>query len=217
MRAELETYRESFLQALLSGDARAAEVTASEAIDAGLDELSISERVISSALQTVCEMWHSGLIAEDDEEEAARIAVRVLALQREVFRRALQRGGEMVLVAELEGDTKTTRLAEAAQVVARAGFGVHCLGHGVPVLSLAGAVAQQRPHGVVLHVDTPDSGRVLDYALEEIEMAAPKTPILVGGAGVPSELSETANVRVWTSPAQIVAKLDTLVLRPWLN
>jgi methanogenic corrinoid protein MtbC1 len=217
MRAELDSYREAFLQALLEGDARAAEIATSEAIDAGLDELCISEQVISSALHTVCEMWEAGLIGGEDEEEAARISVRVLALQREVFRRALERGGETIVLAELEGEFKTTQLAAAAQAVARAGFAVNCIGHGVPVLSVAGAVSQQRPQGVVLHVDTPDSGRLLEYAIEEVEMAAPKTPVLVGGPGVPAELCETETMRVWESPREIVAKLDALVIRPWLN
>src|SRR4051812_44546576 len=217
MRAELESCREAFLQALLAGDARAAEIATSEAIGAGLDELCISERVISPALHTVCEMWESGLIAGEDEEEAARISVRVLALQREVFRRALQRGDETVLLAELEGEAKSTRLATAALAVARAGFAVNCLGHGVPVLSLAGAVAHQRPHGVVLHVDSPDSGRLLDYALEEIEMAAPDTRVLVGGPGVPAGLAEAQDLCIWKSPGDIVAKLDALAVKPWLN
>lgn len=217
MRAELESYREAFLRALLEGDARAAEIAASEAIDAGVDELRISEQVVAPALRTVCEMWESGLIGGEDEEEAARISVRVLALQREVFRRALERRGETIVLAELEGDFRTTQLATAARAVARAGFSVNCLGHGVPVLSLAGAVSQQQPAGVVLHVDTPESGRLLEYAVREVGMAAPSTPVLVGGPGVPAELTETESLRVWQSPREIVSKLDALVVRPWLN
>ena len=41
MKAGLE-YREAFLQALLSGDERGADIAARSAIDAGLDELGVS-------------------------------------------------------------------------------------------------------------------------------------------------------------------------------
>jgi len=217
MQAGVETFREDFLQGLLSADPRAAEIAARDAIDAGLDELSISEQVIAPALRVVWDMWERGLIAEEDEEEATKISVRVLALQREAFRRVLQRGGEGVVLAELEGDIPTPSLTAAAQVLTGAGFRVHCLGHGESILSLARTVAQEQPLAVVLFVTSPELGATLEYALEEIDLAAEGTKVVVCGPGVPTDISESEHLLTWESPDEIVEKVDALVLRPELN
>lgn len=217
MPVQVESLRDAFLQALLRSDARAADVAAREAIDAGLDELSISEKVIAPALRSMWDMVERGLVAEEDEEEATRISLRVLALQREAFRRALQRGGEGVVLAEIEGDVLTPRLNAAAQRLAGAGFRVHCLGRGVSVHSLARVVAQEQPLAVVLYVSTREGGITLDYALEEIQLAAEGTRIVAGGPGVPPDMSESEDLTTWESPREIVAKVDSLVLRPALN
>ena len=217
MKAGLE-YREAFLQALLSGDERGADIAARSAIDAGLDELAVSERVIAPALQSICEMWESGLIGEADGQEAERISMRVLALQREAFRRALQRGSEEVLLGELEGDPPTPELSDAAAALRRAGFKVRHLGSGLPILSLTRAVARHRPHAVVLHVAGRDVALLLDYLLDEIDLHAPGTHVLVGGPGLPANVhEEEEQVMGWERPSEIVAKLDSLVLRPSLN
>ncbi len=217
MQTGVETFREAFLQGLLSADPRAAEIAAREAIDAGMDELAISEQVIAPALRAVWDMEERGLIAEEDEEEANRISVRVLALQREAFRRTLQRGGEAVVLAELEGDVPTPRLNAASQVLAGAGFRVHYLGRGASILSLARTVAQEKPLAVVLFVTSREVGATLEYALDEIDLAAEGTKVLVGGPGVPSDVSDAEQVLTWESPREIVAQVDALVLRPALN
>ena len=217
MQVEVDSFREAFLQGLLGSDPRAADIAARDAIDAGLDELSISEHVIGPALRAVWDMWERGLISEADEKEATKISVRVLALQREAFRRALQRGGEGVVLAELEGDVPTPRLVAAAHALAGAGFRVHCLARGASILSLANAVAQERPRAVVLYVTSREVGESLGHALDEIELAAEGTKIVVGGPGVPSYLSQTEDRLIWESPGEIVQKVDALVLRPALN
>ena len=217
MQTGVESFREAFLQGLLSADPRAAEIAAREAIEAGMDELAISDQVIAPALRAVWDMEERGLIAEEAEEEANEISVRVLALQREAFRRALQRGGEGVVLAELEGDIPTPRLNAAAQALAGAGFRVHSLGRGASILSLARTVAQEQPLAVVLFVTSREVGATLAYALDEIDLAAEGTRVMVGGPGVPSDVAETEGLLTWESPAEIVGKLDALVLRPELN
>ena len=208
VKAGLE-YREAFLQALLSGDERRADIAARSAIDAGLDELAVSETVIAPALQSICEMWEGGLICEEDGLEAERISMRV---------RSLQRGGEEVLLGELEGDPPTPELSDAAAVLRRAGFKVRHLGSGLPILSLTRAVARHRPHAVVLHVAGRDVALLLDYLLDEIDLHGPGTSVLVGGPGLRADLrEEEAQVIAWERPSEIVAKLDSLVLRPSLN
>ena len=217
MQAGVDSFREAFLQGLLGGDPRAAEIATRDAIDAGFDELAISEQVIAPALREVWDMWERGLIAEEDEKEATKISVRVLALQREAFRRVLQRGGEGVVLAELDGSVPTPRLNAAAQALAGAGFRVHCLGRGASIPALARTVAQERPLAVVLFVTSREIGTTLAYALQEIDLAGEGTKVVVGGPGVPSDVTETEDLLTWESPREIVAKVDALVLRPALN
>ncbi|HLM26732.1 MAG TPA: cobalamin-dependent protein [Thermoleophilaceae bacterium] len=216
MQAGLQ-YRELFLHALLNGDARGAEIAARRAMDAGLDELTVSERVIAPALKSVAEMCESGLIGEDEGAEAERISLRVLALQREAFRRSLQRGGEEIMLAELEGDPPTPELSDATTLLRRAGFRVRHLGSGLAILSLTRAVARHRPQAVVLHVTNAEVGLLLEYVLDEIELLAPDTKVLVGGPGTPADPPEHDRLLGWDDPSEIVAKVDSLVLQPALN
>jgi methanogenic corrinoid protein MtbC1 len=217
MQAGIE-YREAFLQALLSGDERAADIAARSAIEAGLDEIAVSERVIAPALQSVSQMSQGGLITERDGVAAERISMRVLALQREAFRRTLERGSEEILLGELEGDPPTPELSDAAAVLRQAGFKVRHLGSGLPILSLTRAVARHRPHAVVLHVVGRDVALLLDYVLDEIDLHAPGTNVLVGGPGLLEGVPEDEDhLMGWERPRDIVAKLDSLVLQPTLN
>ena len=173
MQAGTEPFREAFFEALLVGDARRAEIAAREAIDAGLDELSVSEWVIAPALQSVADLSEGGMLDERDEREAAEISMRVLALQREAFRRALERGGEEILLAELGDDTPSARLQAAAHLLRRSGFRVRRLGPGNSLDSLMRSVERNEPDAVVLSVSTRTAGALLEVVLEEIEAARP--------------------------------------------
>jgi hypothetical protein len=180
--------------------------------------MAVSERVIAPALQSVSQMSQGGLITERDGVAAERISMRVLALQREAFRRTLQRGSEEILLGELEGDPPTPELSDAAAVLRQTGFKVRHLGSGLPILSLTRAVARHRPHAVVLHVVGRDVALLLDYVLDEIDLHAPGTNVLVGGPGLPEGVPEDEdNLMGWERPRDIVAKLDSLVLQPTLN
>jgi len=217
MQAEVESYREAFLEALLKGDERAAEATVRDAIDAGLDEASISELVITPALKIVGEMWESGWIGEAHEHLATQISLRVLALQREAFRRAAERSREEVLLAAVEGERHVVGLEMAANLLRHAGFTVWYLGPDVPIQSLAQIVARRRPHVVGLTVTMPDLGSLLELAIDEIGRGAPGTAVLVGGAGVPPRLRDRPGLTVATKLADVVDEVDALIERPSLN
>src|SRR3954462_11675032 len=124
MQAELGVYREAFFEALLTGDERAAEQIARDAIDAGLPECEICEEVITPALHTVGEMWATGQISVADEHLATQISMRVLALQREAFRRMNERADQQVYLAAIEGEQHVVGLEMAANLLRHSGFEV---------------------------------------------------------------------------------------------
>jgi MerR family transcriptional regulator, light-induced transcriptional regulator len=217
MQAGLEVFREAFLDALLTGDERAAELVAREAIEGGLPETEICEEVITPALHTVGEMWAGGLISVADEHLATQISMRVLALQRDAFRRLNERTNQQVYLAGIEGEQHVVGLEMAANLLRHSGFDVRYLGPDVPVQSLAQIVGRRRPHVVALTVTMRDSAMLIDLALEEVGRASPGTGFVIGGSGVPATLIQTDRIAVSQTLTDVVDKVTWLIARPSLN
>jgi methanogenic corrinoid protein MtbC1 len=217
VQAGLDVFREAFLEALLGGDERSAEAVARDAIEAGLPETEICEEIITPALHTVGEMWAEGLISVADEHLATQISLRVLALQREAFRRLNERTDQQVYLAAVEGEQHVVGLEMAANLLRHGGFDVRFMGPDVPMQSLAQIVGRRRPHVVALTVTMRDSGLLLNLALDEIGRASPGTGVVIGGSGVPSTLIETDRVAVSQTLTDVVEKVTWLIARPSLN
>ncbi len=217
MPASLGVFREAFLEALLTGDERAAEVTAREAMETGLDEVAISEEIITPALRTVGEMWAGGLLTVADEHMATEISLRVLALQREAFRRANERTSQQVYLAGVEGEQHVVGLTMAANLLRHAGYDVRFLGPDVPVQALTQIVARRRPHVVALTVTMRDSAMLVDLAVAEVIRASPGTGVVLGGPGLPETLRESERLVVSESLTDVVEKVSWLIARPSLN
>jgi MerR family transcriptional regulator, light-induced transcriptional regulator len=217
MQAGLDVFREAFLEALLTGDERAAEVVAREAIEGDLPETEICEGIITPALHTIGEMWAGGLISVADEHLATQISMRVLALQRDAFRRLNERTNQQVYLAGIEGEQHVVGLEMAANLLRHSGFDVRFLGPDVPIQSLGQIVARRRPHVVALTVTMRDSAMLIGLALNEIDRASPGTGVVVGGSGVPSTLIETERIAVSEALTDVVEKVTWLITRPSLN
>jgi MerR family transcriptional regulator, light-induced transcriptional regulator len=217
MQAGLEVFREAFLEALLTGDEHAAESVARDAIEAGLPETEICEEVITPALRAVGEMWAGGLVSVADEHLATQISMRVLALQREAFRRLNERSDQQVYLAGIQGEQHVVGLEMAANLLRHSGFDVRYLGPDVPVQSLAQIVGRRRPHVVALTVTMRDSATLIDLALEEVGRASPGTGFVIGGSGVPATLIQTDRIAVSQTLTDVVDKVTWLIARPSLN
>ena len=217
MQASLGAFREAFLEALLTGDELAAEQTAREAMETGMGEAAISEAIITPALHTVGEMWAGGLLTPADEHLATEISLRVLALQREAFRRADERTSQQVILAGIEGELHVVGLSMAANLLRHAGYDVRFLGPDVPIQSLSQIVARRRPHVVALTVTMRDSAMLVDLALAEIANASPGTGVVLGGSGRPETLRETERLALSQSLTDVVEKVSWLIARPSLN
>ena len=77
--APLTAAREAFRQALLAGDAKAAESVVATALDAGIDPITIQSEVIGRALHWIDSEWEAGRLRAADEHLAAAICERQLA------------------------------------------------------------------------------------------------------------------------------------------
>jgi len=93
--AALTAAREAFRQTLLAGDAKAAESVIAEALESGIDPITIQSEVIGRALHWIDSEWEAGRLRAADEHLAAAICERQLAavLDSHVDRRFSKRGG----------------------------------------------------------------------------------------------------------------------------
>jgi methanogenic corrinoid protein MtbC1 len=141
----VEAFQRAYADALLAGDASAAEIVIRDAIDAGLGEATIDDRVIAPALVLVGDLWAEGRISVADEHLATSISIRVMTLQREAFRVARDRASRRVLLAGVQGERHVVGLEMAGSVILHAGYDVRLLGADVPVAAIGAAVARHRP------------------------------------------------------------------------
>jgi MerR family transcriptional regulator, light-induced transcriptional regulator len=210
-------FQRAYADALLAGDPRAAEVAIREAIDAGLDEVAIDDRVIGPALALVGDLWADGSISVADEHLATSISLRVMTLQREAFRVARERASRSVLLAAAQGEHHVVGLEMAASVLLHAGYDVRLLGADVPIAAIGSAVARHRPAVVGFTTATSLSAVNVPAAIERVLAADPDAGILLGGRGVDEGLAARPDVVVCRHVADAVPHVDALVRRAGRN
>ena len=217
-RARLvDAVRRSFTAALVRGEQRAAERTVREAMDADLDQATISDEIIAPALRYVGRLWEQGVITVADEHLASEISLRILALQREAYRVARDRSRQRVLMAAVEGERHVIGLGMAADLLLRAGFDVRFFGADLPLAALAPAVSAHDPAVFAFSATMPESGRSLRRAIEEVRRTDGSVAVLAGGPGVPEGLADQDWLAVTRHVSSVVDTVDALVRRPRLN
>jgi methanogenic corrinoid protein MtbC1 len=210
-RVSAEIQRE-YADALLAGDPRAAETAIREAIEAGLGESAIYDRVIRPVLQMVGDLWADGHISVAQEHLATSITMRVLVLQREAFRLARQRSSHRVLLAAAQGELHVVGLEMAASLLRNAGYEVRLFGADLPVAEIAAAVDMHKPVAIGFTTATMSSATNLPAAFEAARGRDPDIGILVGGRAA-EEGWRTSGVVVCTNVADAIEHVDALVRR----
>jgi methanogenic corrinoid protein MtbC1 len=201
----------AYADALLIGEPRAAEQVIREAIDAGLAEATIDDRVIRPALTLVGDLWAEGQITIAEEHLATSISRRVLMLQREAFRVARQRASRRILLAGVEGEQHVVGLEMAASVLIHAGYDVRMFGADLPVADIPVVVDRHRPAVVGFTTASWLSAINVPAAFEAVRRAAPGTGIVVGGRGAEDRLAARSGVVVCRHVADAVELVDALV------
>jgi MerR family transcriptional regulator, light-induced transcriptional regulator len=206
-----------FTDALLRGDEGGAELVVREAIDAGLDEARIDEVVITPALRAVGDLWEAGELSIAQEHLATEIALRVVALQREVFRVVRRRSRAVVILSAVRGEQHVVGLRMAASLLAHAGYEIKQLGPDVPPAALGVAVELHRPAVVGLTATMPSAAIDVDAAIATVQAIRPGTGLVVGGNGVPARFLEQPGVRHCRRVTEAVDIVDGLAQRASLN
>ena len=188
-----------------------------EAIEAGLDEGTIDDRVIGPALVLVGDLWVNGRISIADEHLATSISLRVMTLQREAFRVASERASRRVLLAGAQGEHHVVGLAMASERDRNAGYDVRLLGADVPVAEIGGAVERHRPAVVGFTTATSLSAVNVPAAIDAARRVDPDIGVVVGGRGVVPGLAGRPDVVVCHHVADAVPHVDALVKRAGRN
>jgi methanogenic corrinoid protein MtbC1 len=212
-----QAFQRAYADALLAGDARAAEGVIRDAIDADLDEAMIDDEVIRPALVLVGDLWADGRISVADEHLATSISIRVLTLQREAFRVARQRASRRILLAGAQGEHHVVGLQMASSLMLHAGYDVRLLGADVPVAAVGAAVARHRPAVVGFTSASSLSSVHLPAAVAEVRAANPDAGIVLGGRGVDEGLTAVGEVVFCRHVADAVPQVDGLVKRAGRN
>jgi MerR family transcriptional regulator, light-induced transcriptional regulator len=207
----------AYADALLSGEPPAAELVIREAIDAGLPEATIDDRVIRPALVLVGDLWAEGRITIAEEHLATSISRRVLMLQREAFRVAWQRASQRILLAGAQDEQHVVGLEMAASVLLHAGYDVRMFGADLPVADIPAAVGRHRPAVVGFTSASSLSAVNLPEAFEAVRRAGSGTGIVVGGRGVDERLAVRWEVAVCRHVADAAEHVDALVQRARRN
>jgi methanogenic corrinoid protein MtbC1 len=212
-----EDIQREYADALLVGDAVAAETAIGEAIQAGLGEARIYDRVIRPALQMVGDLWAGGQISVAQEHLATSITMRVLVLQREAFRLARQRSSHRVLLAAAQGELHVVGLEMAASLLRNAGYEVRLFGADLPVADIAAAVDMHKPVAIGFTTATLGTAINLPPAFQAARDRDPEIGILVGGGAIAEGWEGTWGVVVCRHVADAIEHVDAFVRRASRN
>jgi methanogenic corrinoid protein MtbC1 len=206
-------FERMYADALLAGVPSDAEEVIREAVDAGLGEAVIDDHVIRPALQLVGDLWEAGEITVAEEHMATSISMRVVTLQREMFRLARQRTSHSVLLAAAEGEQHVVGLEMAASLILHAGYEVRFYGANLPVAEIARLVDVHRPAVVGFTTATRFTAERLPDAFAAVHGTDRGVGIVVGGLGAEGSWTAGWDVAVCDHATDAVAHVDALVRR----
>ena len=212
-----ESLSERFGLALIEGDAEAAERAVREAYDEELPYGLIHHGVIAPAMYKIGLLWERGEIGVGHEHLATQIALRVLAMLRELFRVTRGRSEHRVMLAAVQGEHHVVALQMASDLLEDAGYDVVLLGPDVPTKALAEIVAEHRPQIVALSVTMLSAAAELPRVVESVAAASAVTGIIVGGGRGRVRLPDPHDLAFVDSVIDVVEAADALVRRPGLN
>lgn len=203
----------AYAEAILSGDEVAAEIVIREAMEARLSTADIDHEIIAPALWFVGELWQRGEISVADEHLATEISLRVLALQREVRRLELGRGGHRVLLATPSGEQHVVALRMVGNLIAEAGYSATMLGAEVPAPALASFAKSHDAAVICLSATLPGLGDRVLICMHEAQRLQPEAQFVVGGSGISSSAAALPGVTVCGRVTEAVEAVDALIKR----
>jgi methanogenic corrinoid protein MtbC1 len=169
-----------FLDGLLLGDRAACRAIFQDWLDASPDLISFYHDLVQRSLYEVGEMWERGQISVATEHLATAITEGLLNL---VYPRlfASPRTGNAAVVACVADEFHQIGGKIVADVFELHGWRGYFLGANTPIADTCALIEEKKPQVVVLSLTVAMGMEKLLDAIKILQVAAPQTPILVGG------------------------------------
>jgi len=168
------------------------------------------------ALRLIGDRWERGELTVADEHRAVGVATRIVGRLGPSFARPGRRRGSVVIGAP-SGDAHALPVAFVSDLLRAAGFGVVDLGANTPASAFVDAARRaDRLCSVAIGSTLRGNDDELTTTIAALHAEVPGVPVVVGGAGVPTDgLSRELGADHWSGPdgRTLVALLETLATR----
>jgi methanogenic corrinoid protein MtbC1/DNA-binding XRE family transcriptional regulator len=178
--AQPDGLQESYLQAVLRGNAAEAAFVIDEGVRRGAKSFELMLEVLEPAQRRVGDLWEAGELNVAQEHLATEIALQQLErLRREALARPPL--GRRVVACTVGDEQHTLGARMAADVLFADGWDVEFLGASVPSSDLGQLVAQRRPDVVVLSATVAQSLQQVEEAVRVLYALPARPKLVVGG------------------------------------
>ncbi len=186
---------------LLDGDAEGAFDVCEMALASWALPVDLYTQMLVPALRSIGDRWAAGELTVADEHRASAVATRVIGRLGPVFTRPGRRRGTVVVGAPA-GELHAVPVAVVADLLRGAGLEVVDLGANTPYQAFVdAALHSDRLRAIAIGATMEGNDEAIRDSVTALHDVVPGTPILVGGAGVPTEkVSRRLGADLWSGP-----------------
>jgi len=216
----LETLNERLEKFVISGQEDAAQKTASEILNAGMDPLEVIEKSLSSAMKLVGEKFEKGEYFLPDLMSAAaamQAATSVLTAEMKVESKEKLKAKKIgrVVVGTVSGDIHDIGKNILALLLEANGFDTYDLGKDVDSMKFLEKAAEVQADIIALSAlmttTKPAQKEVIEF-LDEMGLGG-KYIVMVGGAPTSKEWAEEIGADGWAETAEQGVRLAQTLMR----
>jgi len=216
----LETLNERLKKFVISGQEDAAQKTASEILNAGMDPLEVIEKSLSSAMKLVGEKFEKGEYFLPDLMSAAaamQAATRVLTAEMKVESKEKLKAKKIgrIVVGTVSGDIHDIGKNILALLLEANGFDTYDLGKDVDSMKFIEKAAEVQADIIALSAlmttTKPAQKEVIEF-LDEMGLGD-KYIVMVGGAPTSKEWAEEIGADGWAETAEQGVRLAQTLMR----
>lgn len=176
-----------FEQRLLAGDGPGAFTVCEEAIMSWATPVDVYADLVVPAMRSIGDLWSKGEISVAVEHRATTAVTAVMGRLGPQFAQSGRKRGTIVVGAPA-GDRHAIPVTVVSDMLRAVHFEVIDLGADTPPESFVeAALASDRMVAVAIGATLLGTGPAVAEAVEAVHTAAPGTPVIIGGAGVPTE------------------------------
>ena len=180
MTLDADTYRRTYLEALLARDVGAARLAIEAALDAGVPVPEIYLGVLQPALYEVGRCWAVGDFSVAEEHSATAVTQSVLGMLGPRMRTA-PKDGRLAVVTGSPEERHALGVQMVADFLENDGWEVLNLGASTPARDLARMADMERPDVVALSTATPAGLPGAAEAVQALLALEPRPLVVLGG------------------------------------